>query len=258
VISVVTITYNNYKELVSTLESIKGVENIESVVINGGSSVDSFELLKSHAGVVVNEKDEGISDAFNKGWRHSKGDAVAFLNSGDQLIDREYYSWANRVLMEDPTIAFTYSDIVFVDAMSGEMVMKARGRSREDLGKGMPFPHPSMVVRREIFDQIGGFSKKFKIAMDFDFVVRLLVAGHRGAYYPHATVKMDGAGVSTAKEFEGIQECKNSLMQHSEFHGKVAADYKSRIFRYRVRNSLKKVFGNQVLGLLKSLKSKIK
>ena len=238
-ISVVTITFNNHDELKKTLESISAIQNIESVVINGGSSEDSIALLKNHLGTVINEKDEGIADAFNKGVRNSTGQAVVYLNSGDVLLDHEYYLWADRALSEDPSIDFVYSDIVFNDPISGEFIMKPRGRGLSDLGRGMPFPHPSMVVRRKIFEQIGHFSKDFKIAMDFDFVVKLLAAGHRGVYYPHETVKMDGSGVSSAREYQGIMECKKSLVQHGEFTGKIRFDFEMRRLKYVIRSRLK-------------------
>ena len=257
-ISVVTITYNNSVELKDTLSSIQGISNIESIVINGGSEVDSLSLLKNHVGVVVSEKDEGISDAFNKGARYSSGQAVAYLNSGDVLLDREYYLWADRVFSEDPSIGFVFSDIFFIDPVVGQTVMKPRGRLRSDLGKGMPFPHPSMIVRREIFDQIGGFSKDYKIAMDFDFVVKLLAAGHRGVYYPHATVRMNGGGVSTSSEYFGILECKSSLVRHAEFYGRNRISFEIRLLNYRLRAGVRSIFGNRALSMLKALNSKLK
>lgn len=257
-ISVVTITFNNCQELKETLKSIEGIPVIESVVINGGSTADTFEFLKSHSGTVVNEKDDGISDAFNKGSKNSRGDAVAYLNSGDVLVDREYYIWADRALRENPEIGFVYSDIVFVDPVAGEMNMSPRGKTRNDLGKGMPFPHPSMVVRREIFDQIGGFSKEYKIAMDFDFAVRLLAAGHRGLYYPHATVRMDGGGVSSSRELQGIMECKKSMQSHGEFSGKNEKDFQSRLFNYQLRSRIRSIFGDRVFKLAKTAKNLLK
>ena len=257
-ISIVTITYNNCSELKKSIESIRGLNGIESVVINGGSSQDSFDYLSHHFGFVLNEKDDGISDAFNKGLRHSNGDAISFLNSGDLLLDRYYYQWADELFKSDPNIDFVYSNIIFVAPSGKELLMKPRGAVKADLGKGMPYPHPSMVVRREIFEKIGGFSKNYKIAMDFDFAVRLLAAGYRGIYYPHATVKMDGGGVSSVKEFQGISECRASLVEHDLFHGKIASDFKFRLLKYRVRGLVLKLLGNRSLILLKSLKSKLK
>ncbi len=256
-ISVVTITYNNFSELKATLSSLKGLSEIESVVINGGSDPESREFLKTHSGTVVNEPDQGISDAFNKGVRYSKGEAIAFLNSGDTLLDHEYYLWANRALKEDPSIDFVYSDILFMDPVAGAITMKPRGKNRVDLGEGMPFPHPSMVVRRELFEKLGGFSMDYKIAMDFDFAVKLVSAGHRGTYYPQPTVKMDGAGVSSARELQAIMECKKSLLEHGVFQEN-RAKFDKRLLNYRIRAWVQNTFGNWALSTLKTLKSKLK
>jgi len=236
-ISVVTITFNNPAELKDTLNSLKEVQSIESIVIDGGDHPESRQFLQNYPGTVVQEKDQGISDAFNKGVRHAKGSAVAFLNSGDILIDENYYSCADEFLSKNSQIGFVYSDILFVNPHKGEQIMKPRGlETAMNLGRGMPFPHPSMVVRREVFDQIGLFSLDFKIAMDFDFVVRLLAAGVQGHYYGQKpTVRMNGDGVSTLRERQGISECKNSLILHGEFDWKNRLGYYTRIFRYKIR-----------------------
>jgi GT2 family glycosyltransferase len=253
-ISVVTITFNNFSELKDTLASLSGVPSIESVVINGGSDSASVDYLTSHSGVVLNEKDEGSSDAFNKGIRLSTGLGVAFLNSGDTLIDSQYYAWAERALVEDSTLGFIYSDLTLVDGGGHELRMAPRGKGIDTLGKGLPFPHPTLVVRREIFQQIGGFSKDYKIAMDFDFVVRLLGAQHRGLYYPHSTVRMDGSGISVANEWRGIEECRRSLFDHSLFTEINRRDFSKRVRNYKIRQVLKKIFGEKALRFLKKLK----
>jgi len=82
-ISIITITYNNYEGLKRTLSSIPSYNFIESVVVNGGTDKSTLEYLSSYRGKVINEKDEGIADAFNKGITKSSGDAIMFLNSGD-------------------------------------------------------------------------------------------------------------------------------------------------------------------------------
>ncbi|NDG86251.1 MAG: glycosyltransferase, partial [Proteobacteria bacterium] len=183
-ISVVTITYNNFSELKATLDSLTGVEGIESVVVNGGSCPSTLEFLSRWKGKSISEKDRGISDAFNKGWRNSSGDAVAFLNSGDVLIEPSYYHKAQEVLDRNPDIDFVYADIRFKDAFSGVRRMRPRGAGLRDTGKGMAFPHPSIVARRSVFDKIGGFSEEYRIAMDFDWAVRLLATGHSGIHLP--------------------------------------------------------------------------
>lgn len=77
-ISIITITFNNYSELRTTLDSLKDISNIESIVVNGGSCEKTREFLKNYPGKSVSEKDNGISDAFNKGLRIASGDAILF------------------------------------------------------------------------------------------------------------------------------------------------------------------------------------
>lgn len=253
-ISVVTITFNNPDELVATLGSLEGAPGVESVVVNGGRPIPEPITLKRPPGPIIQEKDEGISDAFNKGWRISAGNAVAFLNSGDRLLDSSYYSRAEAVLSREPSVGFVYADIRFHDSDIGSFRMVPRGDNIHDLGKGMPFPHPSLVVRREIFDLVGGFSEKYRIAMDFDFVVRLLKAGHRGRYLPGEVVEMDGGGVSSTRERAGILECRESLIANGCFHGKIRSDYRKRLFRCLIRGTIKGIFGSMGIRLVKSVK----
>jgi glycosyltransferase involved in cell wall biosynthesis len=256
-ISVVTITFNNCEELKKTLSSIKGATDIESVVINGGQSQDTLDYLKGYSGVVLSEKDDGIADAFNKGHLRSSGIAVAYLNSGDVLIDQDYYAWANQIFLNNPDVAFTYSDLLFEDSVVGDFLINPRGSGIADLGKGLPFPHPTMIVRKTVFETIGGFSKEYKIAMDFDFVVRLLKQGYQGAYYPHATVRMDGLGVSSSRELDGIEECKKSLIHHGLYEGKIKRDFELRKVAYFTRRFIEKTFGPGILRAIKVLKSKV-
>ena len=252
-ISVVTITFNNADELWVTLASLALAKNVESVVVNGGAPISDLGAAPFQPRVVIEEKDHGISDAFNKGWRASHGAAVAYLNSGDRLLDTSYYARAEAVLQSDPSIGFVYADLRFLDRATGAFRMVPRGRGFEDLGKGMPFPHPTMVVRREIFDKIGGFSESYRIAMDFEFAVRLLKAGYRGHYLPGEVVEMDGGGVSSIREGAGIEECRKALNTHGCFEGRIKRDYMMRVLRHRIRRFLRTVFGDALLAALKRI-----
>ena len=97
-ISVITVTYNNYDDLHRTLHSLKNVDGIESVVVNGGDCNKTKKLLSNYDGIAISEPDKGISDAFNKGVTHATGENVMFLNSGDVLLSPEYLQEAEKTL----------------------------------------------------------------------------------------------------------------------------------------------------------------
>jgi len=212
-ISIITITYNNYEGLKRTLSSIPSYNFIESVVVNGGTDKSTLEYLSSYRGKVINEKDQGIADAFNKGITNSSGDAIMFLNSGDELIHHGYLEEGEEIMKKNDSIDFIHSNLVLVDSAGTKLFMRPPFCN---LGRGLPYLHPTMIVRKSVFEQIGVFNKKYKRAMDFDFIVRLEKKGFRGYYVKDKTVvKMEGSGRSIEREFDGIKECYQSLKKNN-------------------------------------------
>jgi glycosyltransferase len=236
VISIITITYNDSDGLKKTLSSIPDYNFIESVVINGGSDNKSLEYLSSHHGKVINEEDKGIADAFNKGIKYSSGDAIMFLNSGDELINTTYLKDAEEILRKNSKIDFIHSNLLVTNQTGLELFMKPPFCN---LGRGLPYLHPTMIVKKSVFDKIGFFNKKYKIAMDFDFVVRLVKKGYNGFYVKDKyVVKMDGTGRSVEREFEAIKECYKSLKENKILNLQNSVGLSIRITLYFLRKMM--------------------
>ena len=79
-ISIITVTYNNFDDLHRTLYSLEEIDGIEKVVVNGGECTKTKEYLSNFDGIAISEPDKGISDAFNKGVSRASGDTLMFLN----------------------------------------------------------------------------------------------------------------------------------------------------------------------------------
>ena len=199
-ISVITVTYNNYDDLHLTLHSLKNVDDIESVVVNGGDCNKTKKLLSNYDGIAISEPDKGISDAFNKGVIHATGENVMFLNSGDVLLSPDYLQEAEKTLNFNPEISFVHSDLLFDDRIGGDIRLTALQPfffRTPPLGRGMPYHHQSMIVRKNVFDKTGLFNLQYKISMDFDWVCRLHKHRLKGFYWNiEPVVKMDGGGIS--------------------------------------------------------------
>ncbi len=254
IVSIITITYNNYEQLRKTLVSVSGNEYIESIVINGGNCEKTATFLRTYQGISVTEPDEGISDAFNKGIARATTGYIIFLNSGDILLDSEYLVAAVSYLENSPVYSFAYSNLLLNDTSGGKIVLRSTGCN---LGRGMPYLHPTMIVKREVFDKIGNFDKTVKVGMDFDWVVRLEQSGLKGKYFEkNIAVEMDGEGASVTDEFSGIRECYNSLKKYQSLSIINLYGLSVRIALYLMRKSLLVIGAGNLLGKLKRLKYK--
>ena len=124
-ISIITVTYNNFQDLYLTLNSLENIEGIEKIVVNGGDCPKTKEYLSDFDGITISEPDKGISDAFNKGVNKASGDNVMFLNSGDILLSPDYLREAETIINYNSEISFVHSDLVFEDRISGDIRLTA-------------------------------------------------------------------------------------------------------------------------------------
>ncbi len=202
-ITVITVCYNAAQTIDDTLRSVvaqRGVE-VEHVVIDGGSTDDTLEIVARfpHVAVVVSEHDKGIYDAMNKGLARATGDAVGFLNADDWFCRYDALQLVAAYLADADAVT---GDLVIVDGDDTSRVRRfysSRGFRPWMLRVGHMPPHPTMYVRRAVFDRIGGFNEHYRIAGDFDFTVRLFLrpGAVRWRCIPHVLVAFRNGGVST-------------------------------------------------------------
>ena len=222
-LSIVTITFNNFDELLHTVESVKDLKCCELFIINGGKCQKTLEFLQSFSGKSISEPDQGISDAFNKGIKLSQGSAVILLNSGDILLDQTYPEKALHILKEHPEVDFVHANELYDDAMIGEFVMRPLRKQNNlypNIGKGMPYRHQTMVVRKTVYEKVGLFDLKY-VTSDYDWICRwenscIKISG--SAYYlqGNPVIKMDGGGISSTQEGKVILEAIQIIMQYNK------------------------------------------
>ena len=222
-LSIVTITFNNFDELLHTVESVKDLKCCEHLIINGGKCQKTLEFLQSFSGTSISEPDQGISDAFNKGIKLSQGSAVMLLNSGDILLDQTYPEKALHILKEHPEADFVHANELYDDAMIGEFVMRPLRKQNNlypNIGKGMPYRHQTMVVRKTVYEKVGLFDLKY-VTSDYDWICKWelsLNKSHGKAYYSQGNpvIKMDGGGISSTQEGKVILEAIQIIMQYNK------------------------------------------
>lgn len=205
-LSLVTAVYNRQATIAAAMDSVarQDVAGLEYIVVDGMSTDGTDEVVARRADVVsksIREPDRGIYDALNKGILASSGDVVGFLHADDFLASPTALSAVARTFSSGDFDA-VYADLIYVDAANPDRIVRYWKSGKYDVGRfrrGWMPPHPTVYVRREIYEQHGMYRIDHGSAADYECMVRLMVArGIRVGYLPTVTVKMRVGGKSNA------------------------------------------------------------
>ncbi len=211
-ISIITACYNADATIERTIKSVlnQSYKNIEYIIVDGGSSDKTLDIIKSYShGIsnMVSEPDKGIYDALNKGITLATGDFIGFLHADD--------AFASSQIIEKITQLATNSDAVYGDLQyvsENEKVIRHWESglfSLKALKRGWMPPHPTLYIKRELYDKIGHFNLEYKIASDYDLMLRLLsIPNLKVAYLPEVVVLMRVGGASNKSLSNIIQKSK--------------------------------------------------
>lgn len=176
--------------------------NVEHVVIDGGSVDGTLQVLQACLNVqaiCVSEPDQGIYDALNKGLARATGDVIGLMHSDDFFSDDQVLARVAAVFA-DPAVDAVYGDLDYVAKADPSRIIR-RWRSGEysprKLALGWMPPHPTLFLRRGVIERWGGYDTSFRIAADYDAILRYFGKGQiRATYIPHVLVKMRLGGES--------------------------------------------------------------
>lgn len=228
-ISVITAVYNNRTTLADALDSALAQDHpdTELIIVDGASTDGTLEVIRGYAGRlarVVSEPDHGIYDALNKGLRLATGDAVGFLHSDDAFADDRVLSRIAAALA-DPGVDACYGDLRYVRQDDpGRVVRHWRAGSYHPrlLARGWMPPHPTFYARRTVYQRLGGFDTRYRIAADYDCLLRFLGAGQVAcAYIPHVLVQMRLGGASNRSLHNLLQKSREDYraLRHNQIGG---------------------------------------
>jgi glycosyltransferase involved in cell wall biosynthesis len=207
-ISVVTVCYNPGPILLEAIRSVQMQDfpDVEHVIIDGGSTDGTVARVAEslRAGdVLVSEPDKGIYDAMNKGIARASGDVIALLNADDRYADPGVLGRVAKAFDAAGTDA-VLGDISFFKPGAPDQSVRRynSGMFRPSrIGWGWMPAHPAMVLTKAAYQRVGGYRTDYKIAADFEFIVRAF-REHRLSYIylRDVFVKMQVGGVSTGSE----------------------------------------------------------
>lgn len=207
-ISIVTVCYNSGRTVKRLIESIlsQAYDNIEFIIIDGGSSDDTTDIVKQYCDGIAffsSEPDEGVYDAMNKGISKSTGDILAFINSDDWLEEGVLKNIAELYEKERPDII--YGDYAVVWGKDKIHYTSQAGICMEELYYRGSFCHQAMFFKKNIFNTLGGYDLCYRIAADYDLILRAYNKNAVFRYYPGIICYFQKGGVST-RNAEGCAE----------------------------------------------------
>lgn len=226
--SIITATYNCERTILDTVTSLRSQtiprDNIEWILVDGGSTDKTLELIQQqdfHPDEWVSEPDNGIYDALNKGIRMATGDFVGFLHADDVLAAPGILYRISCALRNSGADA-VYGDLEYVTS-SEDGVMKVIRHwdggiyFRRKLKQGWMAPHPTLYLRREIYDRArlkngDYFDTSYTCAADYDFMLRVFAGlGVEPAYLKTVLIKMRLGGISNRSLKHILRKSKEDL-----------------------------------------------
>lgn len=216
-ISIVTVCFNSEKHIRSAIDSVvnQTYKDIEYIIIDGASKDGTIDIVKSYGNQItkfVSEPDKGIYDAMNKGFKMATGNYLALINSDDFYLHNNAISNVVKELELKKTDSI-FADLIYVEENNPDKQVrywKSKPFIKGSFKKGWHPAHPTFIVKKEIYEKYGYFDLDFKLAADFELMLRFLEK-HKisSCYLPEAIVKMRLGGATN-------QSVKNIYDQNIE------------------------------------------
>lgn len=242
-ISIITVSYNSEKTIYDTIKSVynQDYDNIEYIIVDGNSSDNTTNIIKEFEpkfnGKIkwISESDKGIYDAMNKGLMMATGDIVGILNSDDFYTSNNVITTVANAFNNNKIDAI-YADVHFIKDNNPEKISRyysSKIFKRWLMRFGFMPAHPSFYIKRECLNKFGLYNTSYKIAADFEFLLRTIFIGKiKTQYIAKDFVTMRTGGASTS----GINSHKQIMREH------IRAFKENNIFTNRLLLSMRYIY----------------
>lgn len=199
-VSIITTTYNDSDNLKKIMEQVlqQDYPNIEYIIVDGKSKDNTLEVIQKYEprfnGKMkwISEKDSGIYSAINKGLKMASGDIVGCCF--DQYTSPNVITKMVSMIEQEGTDG-VHGDILYMD---GEKVVRTWRQGQGNIKNGWLPGHPTLYLKKSVYDRFGFYKENYKIAADYEFMIRILYGGKiKLSYIPEVLIKMSYGGTST-------------------------------------------------------------
>jgi len=217
-VSIVTVCYNSNKTIEKTIQSVinQSYDNIEYIIIDGGSTDGTIDIIKKYDDEIsywISELDNGLYDAMNKGIKVATGEVIGIINSDD---------WYDLDTVKNVVQCFNNKD---VDIVHGKTIWTTNEginlfeqiptQHQDMLIEGMIYNHTTFFVKKELYDVYGSFDCRYKIAADYDFLLRVYEKGAK-FYYLKDDIGYFRFGGLSSERF--VWRCATEVDNIAKFH----------------------------------------
>lgn len=212
-ISIITATYNSAATIADCVRSVNDQTHldIEHIIVDGASKDNTLAIINAtpnRVKKIISEPDKGIYDAMNKGIQLATGEIIGFLHSDDLFNSEEtlqhivdMFSSSSPFRGGRERASVVYGDLVFVDQQNTNKILrywKSQPYKPELLNRGWMPPHPTIFMRREVYEKHGLFNVNLKCSADYDYILRVFQDQTlTKTYLPEVITKMRMGGMST-------------------------------------------------------------
>jgi glycosyltransferase involved in cell wall biosynthesis len=268
-ITIIVACLNNAKTILQTIDSVANqtYPNAELIVIDGGSSDGSVDLLKENSEKItywISEPDKGIYNAWNKGLDRATGDWICFLGADDFLWDDQSLEDMSRTLSSiscDRYVAYGQVMLLTKESQPLYSIGKPWPKVKKQFAKFMSIPHPGLMHRHELFKKNGNFDESFRIAGDYELLLRELKISD-ATYIPKLMVGVRQGGVSCnlSHSFALLYEVRRAQIKNGFYLPSaswilsfVRLVFRKAVWHWFGENSARKIldFGRSLIGLPK-------
>lgn len=211
-VTIITIVFNGEKYIEKTILSVlnQTYSNIEYIIIDGGSKDSTIDIIKKHEKKIdywISESDKGIADAFNKGISRATGEIIGIINADD------WYELNTVSLIIE---ALNNGDVIYGNLQCWKNNKKdyLYMADHHFLKYEMSINHPTVFVKKKIYEKFGMFSADYKIAMDYEFFLRLLCNDVKFYYLNQVLANMRLEGISSKNFINGFSEVRRAKSKH--------------------------------------------
>lgn len=213
-ISIVTATYNSANTIKDTIESVlkQDYHNIEHIIVDGVSKDDTLAIVQSYGdkiAKVISEPDKGIYDAMNKGIKMATGDVIGILNSDDFFATDNVISLIVSGFENNPELDGVYSNLFYVEQDNPSKIVRhwvSKPFKQKSFFHGWHPPHPTLYLKKEVYEKYGYFDLNFPLAADFELMLRFFEKYKiKTKYIDYTTIRMRLGG-ATSKNWENVRK----------------------------------------------------